>query len=201
MELIDDLADLRALYGAPMEIAVKKSLPKLDPHCQNFIRLSPFLLISTQGPDGADVSPRGDAAGFVAMPDAQTLLIPDRPGNNRIDTLENILHNPVVGVIFLVPGLREALRINGRATVVTGPEMAALAHDGKTPKAAIRVTIQEAFFHCAKAIIRARLWDPATVLPKSAFPPLGRVIADQIAGLNAQALTDGIEQSYHTTLY
>jgi uncharacterized protein len=201
MELIEELTALRALYGAPMDIAVRKSLPQLDPHCRNFIRLSPFLLISTQGPDGADVSPRGDAAGFVTVLDEKTLLIPDRPGNNRIDTLENILHNPVVGVLILVPGLGEAMRINGRAAVVTGPEMATLAHSGKVPKAAIRVTVQEAFFHCAKAIIRARLWDAATQVPKSAFPPLGRVIADQVAGLNAQTTTEGIERAYQTALY
>jgi PPOX class probable FMN-dependent enzyme len=201
MEIISDPSTLRALYGAPSDIAVKKSLAKLDTHCKAFIGLSPFVLISTSGPDGADISPRGDPPGFVTLADDSTLLIPDRPGNNRIDTLENILRNPAVGLIFLVPGLREALRINGRAEVVAGAELESLALNGRMPKTAIRVRVVEAFFHCAKAIIRGKLWEPDWKIAKSAFPPLGQIIADQIAGVDAESTTTAIEQAYETTLY
>src|ERR1700679_1220700 len=115
MRTVTDVSELRALYGQPSGLAVGKSLPRLDRHCREFIRLSPFLLVSTQGAGGGDISPRGDPSGFVSVEDDETILIPDRPGNNRIDTLENILHNPRVGIIFLVPGLNESLRISGGA--------------------------------------------------------------------------------------
>jgi hypothetical protein len=201
MRTLTDVSELRALYGLPMELAVKKSLPRLDRHCHRFIRLSPFLLISTQGPGGADISPRGDPSGFVSVEDDATILIPDRPGNNRVDTLENILHNPRVAIIFLVPGLSESLRINGRAEVVLGPELQRLAHGDRVPKTAIRVRIEEVFFHCAKALIRSRLWDPETRVPKGSLPPLGVILADQIAGVDADAETVAIEKAYRTTLY
>jgi PPOX class probable FMN-dependent enzyme len=198
---VTDVSELRALYGLPMELAVKKSLPRLDRHCRDFVRLSPFLLVSTQGPDGADISPRGDPAGFVSIEDDVTLLIPDRPGNNRVDTLENILHNPRVGIIFLAPGLNETLRVNGLAEVVVGPDLRNLACQGHVPKTAIRVRIEEVFFHCAKALIRSRLWDPAIQVPKTAMAPLGVILADQIAGVDAEKETPAIERAYETTLY
>jgi len=196
-----DISELRALYGLPMELAVKKSLPRLDRYCRDFIRLSPFLLISTQGPDGADISPRGDPRGFVSIEDDATLLIPDRPGNNRVDTLENIVLNPRVGIIFLTPGLNETLRVNGLAEVVVGPELSRLAHNGRVPKTAIRVTIEEVFFHCAKALIRSGLWDPETRVPKTSLAPLGVILAEQIAGVDARKETVAIERAYETTLY
>ena len=201
METITQPSVLRSLYGLPSEVAVKKSLPKLDVHCQAFVRLSPFLLISTSGPGGADISPRGDPPGFVKIIDDRTLLIPDRLGNNRIDTMENILHDPSVGLIFLVPGLREALRINGRAEIVTGAELGELAEKGRTPKSAIRVRVIEAFFHCAKAIIRSKLWEPDWRVATNDFPPLGTIIADQIAGLDAETQNAGIEHAYANNLY
>jgi uncharacterized protein len=201
MQTVTDVSELRALYGPPMGLAVAKSLRKLDRHCREFIRLSPFLLVSTQGPDGADISPRGDPSGFVSVEDDGAILIPDRPGNNRIDTLENILHNPRVGIIFLVPGLTESLRINGVAEIVVGPELGRLAHRDRVPKTAIRVRIEEVFFHCAKALIRSKLWDPESCVPKGSLPPLGVILADQIAGLDAEAETAGIENAYRTTLY
>jgi len=201
MRTLADVSELRALYGLPMELAVKKSLPRLDRHCREFIRLSPFLLVSTQGPDGADISPRGDPSGFVGVEDDETILIPDRPGNNRVDTLENILHNPRVGIIFLVPGVTETLRINGQAEVVVGPELKRLAHQDRSPKTAIRVRIEEVFFHCAKALIRSKLWDPETRVAKGSLPPLGVILADQIAGVDAHAETVAIENAYRTKLY
>ena len=201
MRTVADVSELRALYGQPMGLAVKKSLPRLDRHCREFIRLSPFLLVSTQGPDGADISPRGDPSGFVSVEDDVTILIPDRPGNNRVDTLENILRNPRVGIIFLVPGLNESLRINGVAEIVVGPELRRLAHRDRVPKTAIRVRIEEVFFHCAKALIRSELWDPESRVPKGSLPPLGVILADQIAGLDAEAESAAIETAYRTRLY
>jgi PPOX class probable FMN-dependent enzyme len=201
MQTVTDVSELRALYGQPMGLAVKKSLPRLDRHCREFIRLSPFLLVSTQGPAGADISPRGDPSGFVSVEDDGTILIPDRPGNNRIDTLENILRNPRVGIIFLVPGLNETLRINGVAEIVVGPELRRLAHQDRVPKTAIRVRIEEVFFHCAKALIRSKLWDPESRVPKGSLPPLGVILADQIAGLDGEAETAAIENAYRTRLY
>jgi uncharacterized protein len=201
MRTVADVSELRALYGQPSGLAVEKSLRRLDRHCREFIRLSPFLLVSTQGPGGADISPRGDPSGFVSVEDDETILIPDRPGNNRIDTLENILHNRRVGIIFLVPGLNESLRINGVAEIVVGPELCRLAHQDRVPKTAIRVRIEEVFFHCAKALIRSKLWDPETRVPKGSLPPLGVILADQIAGLDGEAETAAIENSYRTRLY
>ena len=201
MHTVTDVSELRALYGQPMGLAVKKSLPRLDRHCREFIRMSPFLLVSTQGPDGADISPRGDPSGFVSVEDDGAILIPDRPGNNRIDTLENILRNPRVGIIFLVPGLNESLRINGAAEIVAGPELRRLDHQDRVPKTAIRVRIEEVFFHCAKALIRSQLWDPETRVPKGSLPPLGVILADQIAGVDGEAATAAIENAYRTNLY
>ena len=201
MQTLVDVSQLRALYGAPSDLAVRKSLPRLDRHCREFIRLSPFLLVSTQGPDGADISPRGDPSGFVGIEDDVTILIPDRPGNNRVDTLENILHNPRIGVIFLVPGLSESLRINGVAEIVVGPELRRLAHLGRVPKTAIRVRIEEVFFHCAKALIRSKLWDPETRVPQGSLPPLGVILADQIAGVDADEQNAAIDNAYKTNLY
>jgi len=201
MQTVTDVSELRALYGQPMGLAVKKTLRRLDRHCREFIRLSPFLLVSTQGPDGADISPRGDPSGFVSVEDDSTILIPDRPGNNRVDTLENILRNPRVGIIFLVPGLTESLRINGVAEIVVGPELGRLAHRGRVPKTAIRVRIEEVFFHCAKALIRSKLWDSESRVPRESLPPLGVILADQIAGVDAGAETAAIENAYRTNLY
>ena len=201
MPSITALPALRAIYGRPHELAVKKSLSRLDRYCREFVGLSPFLMISSQGPNGADISPRGDPPGFVLIEDEQTLLIPDRPGNNRIDTLENVLHNPTVGLIFLVPGLGEALRINGLAEIIMGPELDALAINGRTPKTALRVRVREVFFHCAKALIRSKLWDPESHVAKGAFPPLGIVVADQITGVEAEAMQAALDEDYKSGLY
>ncbi len=201
MPSVTELAELRSIYGNPHDLAVKKSLTRLDRYCREFLCLSPFLMISSQGPNGADISPRGDPPGFVGIEDEQTLLIPDRPGNNRIDTLENVLHNPKVGLIFLVPGLGEALRINGLAEIVTGPELETLAMNGRAPKTALRVRVLEVFFHCAKALIRSKLWEPESRVVKDAFPPLGIVVADQIAGVEAEAMQKALDEDYKSGLY
>ena len=139
---------------------MKKCIPSLDRHCREFIERSPFLCIGTSGAGGrADVSPRGDPPGFVQVLDDNTLFIPDRPGNNRLDTMTNIIENPNVGLLFLVPGFDDTLRVNGRATIVRDEALAqAAVVNGKEPKVGIRVEVEEAFLHCAKAFKRSRLW-------------------------------------------
>ncbi|MCC3305585.1 pyridoxamine 5'-phosphate oxidase family protein [Sneathiella sp. HT1-7] len=200
---ITTIEELYSVYKQPAERAVQKEIPKLDQHCRNFIALSPFLVLSTDGSDGtADASPRGDAPGFVTVLDDNTLAIPDRPGNNRLDSLLNILRNPAVGMIFLVPGINETLRINGTATISLDPElMEAHAVDGKLPRSVLLVKVTSAYMHCAKALIRSKLWDPETKVERSVFPTLGQVLADQIAGMDAEQSDAYLEVAYKENLY
>ena len=172
---------LRAVIGDAHPITVDKELDYLDVHARHFIELSPFLCIGTTNNEGrADVSPRGDPPGFVTVLDDRTLLIPERPGNRRADTMLNVMAEPVVGLIFFLPGVEETLRISGRATVIDDPAaMAKLMVQGKTPKVGIRVGIDQVFFHCAKALKRSRLWDQTTQIERAAFPTHGRIIRDQ----------------------
>jgi PPOX class probable FMN-dependent enzyme len=207
---IDDEGGLRDLFGAPMDLAVRKSLTALDKHCRDFIARSPFLCIGTSSRSGrADVSPRGDPPGFVQVLDDRTLIIPDRPGNNRLDTMSNIVDNPAIGLLFLIPGFDDTLRINGKATIVRDePVLARAEVNGKRPKVAIRVDIEEAFLHCAKALKRARLWDPASRVERRIMPSLGRMILEQTApaGVKPQeaAVTEAdtfVEDNYRNELY
>lgn len=157
----------------------------------------------------ADVSPRGDPAGFVRVLDEHTLIIPDRPGNNRLDTMSNIMANPNVGLLFFIPGFEDTLRVNGRATIVNDPAvLARAAVNGKAPKVAIRVTVDEAFLHCAKALKRSRLWDPASLVDRKAMPSLGKMILEQTAPpqkpptANEVAEADEfVEEDYKTGMY
>ena len=183
MTKIDTAEKLREIYGMPMELAVAKALTKLDPHCRHFIELAPFAVISSADAKGnADVSPRGDGPGFIKVLDDNTLLMPDRPGNNRVDTLSNIIENPNVGMLFFVPGVNETLRINGVAEISTDPTLLGLFADTpKAPIAAIKVTVEEAFLHCAKALMRSKLWDPETRIERKTLPTLGKMIKDQTA--------------------
>lgn len=207
---IASAADLRLLYGHAEGLAAKKSLPRLDRHARDYIARSPFLCIATAGHGGrADVSPRGDQPGFVQVLDDRTLAIPDRPGNNRLDTLENILVNPSVGLIFMIPGFEDTLRINGKATITADPAVLERAVvDRKRPKAAIRVAVEEAFFHCAKAFRRSRLWQPDALVDRACMPTLARIILEQTAAADAPPREDevaacdaDIEHDYRTQLY
>jgi len=174
---------LREAFGRPGDLAMRKDIGYLDKHCRRFIELSPFLCIGTADKNGkADVSPRGDPAGFVQVLDDKTIIIPDRPGNNRLDTMSNIMENPNVGILFMIPGFEDSLRINGRATIVRDPEvLRRAAVNGKEPKVAIRVTVDEAFLHCAKAFKRSRLWESEAQVPRSAMPSLAKMILEQTA--------------------
>src|SRR5215207_7867986 len=179
---IADIAALRELVGTPSERAVKKQLAALDVHCRAFIERSPFLLLGTSNREGrCDVSPKGDRPGFVCVLDAETLVIPDRLGNRRLDSLQNILENPHVGLLFLIPGMDETLRVNGTAFLTQDPAvLEPLAMDGKPPLLAIEVRVEEAFLHCARSFLRAHLWDADHFMSRDEMPSLGRMIADQI---------------------
>ena len=202
MDIIEDIAEIREIYGEPMERTVKKQLPRLEKHSRAFIGLSPFLVIASSDPSGrCDASPKGDAPGFVKVIDDQTLLIPDRLGNNRVDTIGNLLARPGVGLIFFVPGINETLRVNGTASITTDPALLEpLAVNGKVPRSGILIAAEEVYFHCGKALIRSDLWNPEKHLPKGQWPALGRIIAEQIG-------TDPVEgerltaESYRTRLY
>lgn len=188
---IDSEQELRALHAAPSELVKRKCVDRLDRHCRDFIALSPFLVLGTADAKGqADVSPRGDPPGFVKVLDDKTLLIPERPGNNLLDSLSNIVANPEVGLLFLIPGFDETLRVNGTAALAREPEaLAALAVDGKAPKLAIRVTVREAYLHCARSFRRAKLWDPAARVPRDRLPSLARMVMD-MAELNYDEAID-----------
>ena len=203
MDAVQDIETLREIYGPPGERSLKKQLTRLDMHCRAFIARSPFLVIASSDPSGrCDASPKGDGPGFVRVVDDETLLIPDRLGNNRVDTIGNLLARPGVGLIFFVPGLNETLRVNGRAQVTTDPALLdPLAVNGKVPRSGILVTAEEVYFHCGKALIRSDLWNPEKQLRRSEFPSLGRILADQIGGISAEESERLTAESYRTRLY
>lgn len=188
---------LRALHAPPSDLVKRKCVDRLDKHARDFVALSPFLVLGTANAKGeADVSPRGDPPGFVKVLDDRTLLIPDRPGNNLLDSLSNIVANPEVGLLFVIPGFDETLRVNGRAEVVRDPALLApLAMEGKTPKVAIRVAVREVYLHCAKSFRRARLWDPAARVPRETLPSLGKMVMDMMAMSYDPAIDGRVEDS------
>jgi len=195
---------LLGLFGPVSALASIKVIPALDAHCRRFIALSPFLVIGSSDRTGkADTSPKGDPPGFVQVLDDRTLAIPDRPGNNRIDTLLNIVENPEIAVIFFVPGVDETLRVNGRARLSVDPELLALmAVQGKLPKLAIVVEIREAYLHCAKALKRSKLWDFSAQVPRTALASLGRMIIEQSKSTDSiPQVEERIEQAYREKLY
>ena len=181
---IIDRETLRRVYKAPGESAVKKDIGRIDAHVRRFLSLSPFAVIATSNAQGVqDASPKGGPPGFIVAMDDTTVLIPDWPGNNRLDSLENILVNPRIGVLSFLPGVNEMLRMNGRAAITTDPDLRAkLETDGKQPISVIVVTVEEVYLHCARALARAGLWDASKQIDRKSFPTLGTILADQIAG-------------------
>lgn len=206
--ILRDEHALRSLFEPIHEIAVLKSLPRLDKHARDFIRRSPFLCLGTQSSAGkADVSPRGDPAGFVSVVDDQTLVVPDRPGNNRLDSLANIISNPSVGLLFMVPGFDETLRVNGQAVLSTEPALlASMKVNERAPKLAIVVKVQEVFLHCAKAFRRSHLWDPSHHQDRKDMPSLLKMIMDQTTGApndesEMRKIDEGLETAYKNSMY
>jgi len=194
---------LRAHFGRPKKIVVDKQLSALDRHCRTLIALSPYCILATAGANGrCDASPRGDTPGFVKTPDRYTVLLPDRPGNNRVDSFENIIDNPNVGLLFLVPGLRECIRVNGTAKIcISDDRLAEFAVNGRPARAVLEVTVEEAFIHCGKAAIRSHLWKETYHIDPKRLPTIGSMLADQIAGLKADDADDLLQDSYTQRLY
>ena len=200
---ISSNSELRTAYRKPNERAQQKVLDRLDEHCRNFIAMSPLCILSSFGVDGlADTSPRGDPPGFVATPDDKTLLIPDRPGNNQVDSLQNVIANPQVGLLFLVPGMNETLRVSGRAEIVTDEALLEpLTVRGRPPLSILRVTVAEAFLHCGRSLIRSKVWDPEARVDRSSYPTYGQVLADQIAGADSREIDASEDEANRERLY
>jgi PPOX class probable FMN-dependent enzyme len=203
-DVVASLDELRALMGEPSEVALRKDIGRLDEHCRAFIARAPFVLVATADARGrCDVSPKGDAPGFVLVVDDRHLLIPDRPGNKRFDGMRNLLENPGIGLLFLLPGSEETLRVNGRATIVRDPEwLARLAAQGKTPQLAIAVEVEEAFLHCAKCVKRSGLWEPARWPDREGLASPAQMFRDHARlGLSVEELDRRLQEGYRKTLY
>lgn len=187
---ITTLQALRAIYKPASERALKKEIPSLDVHATHFIGLSPFVVLSSSGANGdLDASPRGGEPGFVKVLDAQTLLIPDAPGNNRLDTLENIVATGQLGLLFLVPGFDETLRINGRAVLSTdAPDLQPFADAKRPPALVIRVSVASVYLHCAKSLMRSQLWDASRHLDRTSMPTMGEMLRDQIQAFKGETI-------------
>lgn len=176
---ITDIQALEALFGQPGESSVIKETSRIDANYRALIEASPFCALATAGPDGLDCSPRGDATGLVHVIDEQTLIIPDRRGNNRVDSLRNLVRNPQLALLFLIPGMGETLRVNGRARISADPVLLQrYAMDGKLPRVVLVMTVETVFFQCARAVVRADLWNPAKHVDRATLPTPGKILAD-----------------------
>ena len=203
-EQVGDTTALREIVDEPMALAATKEMPALDRHCRHFIALSPFLCLSSMSATGkADVSPRGDPPGFVKVLDDKTVVIPDRKGNRRLDTMQNVLEQPSVAVIFFVPGIEETLRLNGRASLTRDEGLLAdMAVQGQAPALGIKIEIDTVFFHCAKALKRSRLWDGEAQIDRGDFPRYGQIVKDQRnPGGTADEIEDFIQTNYKKEMY
>ena len=174
--MLTTIAELEALYGQPHERAVNKEIDHVNDDYRRFIELSPFVVLASTGPDGVDCSPRGDAPGFVRIVDARTLALPDRVGNNRVDSLRNVVERAHVALLFIVPGVGEMLRVNGRGRVATDPGLLeSFAVGGKPPRSVLMIDVDAVYFHCSKAIARSQLWDPAQHVERAQLPSAGQI--------------------------
>ncbi len=189
---------LRQLYAQPAERAVKKQISALDVHCKSFIALSPFALLATSDLEhNMDASPRGGSPGFIKVDALGRVLIPDFPGNNRLDSLENIIRTGKVGLLFLIPGFEETLRVNGSAVLSLEPEDITLcADERRAPKAVIKVTVEAAYLHCAKAFLRSKLWESSSLVPRETLPTAGKMMSDQSGGLHTPETRDDMLRRY-----
>jgi PPOX class probable FMN-dependent enzyme len=187
MNRITTVEELEAIYGEPSEASLVKVADSIIPHYRSFIELSPFVNLATCGPEGLDCSPRGDIAGFVRVHDEKTLMLPDRRGNNRIDSLRNVVRDPRVALLFVIPGSGNTLRVNGRAHLTADPELlASFLMDRKPPRTVMMITVDSLYFQCARAIIRSDLWNPEKHVDPNRLPTAGQILAamtqDRVGG-------------------
>jgi uncharacterized protein len=202
MSVVASHEELRRLYKQPKERTLRKELDHLDAHCRRFISVSPFVVLATTNPDGtADATPRGGDPGWVVVEDDRTLLLPDRPGNNRLDSLANVVANPGVGLLFLIPGVDETLRVNGTAAIHDDEALRARFTEGRPPATVLAVTVREAYLHCAKALMRSRLWDQAAQIERTELPTLGQMINDQVGSTEPAESQAEMLERYKEELY
>ena len=202
MTTITTLDELQALYGDSHERSRRKELPRLIAPYRALIQASPFVVLASAGPDGLDCSPRGDAPGFVHILDDQTLLLPDRPGNNRIDSLRNIVLNPQVALLFLIPGVGESLRVNGRAEISLDPELLELGRaQDKLPRSVLRIHIHSCYFQCSKAAVRSGLWDASRQVERASLPSAGDIFRCIYEEFDVEAYERDLQQRLRTSLY
>lgn len=200
--ILRNLAELEAVYGEPVRGSLMKEIDHLSPHYQAFVEHAPFVIVASSGPGGLDCSPRGDAPGFVTIADERTLLLPDRRGNNRVDTLRNVVEDPRIALLFLVPGVGETLRVNGRAEVDIDPELLArFAIQGKPPRSVLRVHVERVYFQCQKALARSRLWEPDARIERSRLPSTGEILAALDREVDAAAYDAEYPERMRQTIY
>ena len=201
--LIRDEAELTALYGESSAGAIAKEIDHIHPHYRAMIEASPFMVLATSGPEGLDASPRGDPAGFVHVLDDKTLLIPDRRGNNRVDSLRNILRDDRVALLFLIPGVGETLRVNGRASISVDPELIGrFPYNGTLPRSVIVVRADRVYFQCPKALVRSELWNAEKQISRKALPSTGTILADITAGkVGGEQYDRDYPERLRTTIY
>lgn len=194
---------LQEIYGEPVARSLVKELDHISDHYRAFIEKAPFVVVASVGPEGLDCSPRGDPPGFVRVVDEKTVMIPDRRGNKRIDTLRNLVRDPRISLLFLIPGVGETLRINGRAEILVDPELcAAFAMNGKPPRSILAVTVERIYFQCQKALARSRLWDPEVQIPRSDLPSTGTILqALSETGFDGKAYDAGYPEHMKKTIY
>lgn len=201
-EIIQTIAELEALYGEVSAAAKIKVLNYVSEHYGAFIEASPFVILSTFGPEGMDCSPRGDPKGFVRIHDAKTLMIPDRRGNNRLDSLRNIVHDPRIALLFMIPGIGETMRVNGTARLSTDMGLReSFALEGKSPACVIVITVKEIYTQCQKALVRSKLWDATSQIKRSALPSQGKMMQHIDGTFDGQAYDEAYPARLKQTIY
>jgi len=200
---IDDLATLAALYGEPSETSIRKEADHLHPHYRAIIAAAPFAVLATAGPEGLDASPRGDAPGFCVVQDERTLLLPDRRGNNRTDSLRNVIRDPRVALLFLIPGVGETLRVNGRAHLSVAPDLLARFEvEGKLPRSVLVIAVETVYFQCSRAIVRSALWDESRHVVRGTLPSAGAILGALTRdAIDGAAYDRGLPGRLKTSLY
>jgi len=200
---VTTIEQLQAIYGTPVPNSLLKELDHVSDHYRAFIEAAPFVVVATSGPEGLDCTPRGDPPGFVRVVDRNTLMLPDRRGNNRVDTLRNLVVDPRISLLFLIPGVGETLRVNGRASICIDPALCqSFAMEDKLPRSVIVVTAERVYFQCPKALVRSKLWDPSRHIDRKALPSSGQIMAAILPGqIDAEAHDRAYPERLKQTIY